>query len=49
MTPMKTMATMLRETAVQAMHLDIFLEQAQQLFAQEYKAIAAQKNRSEPS
>jgi GntR family transcriptional regulator len=45
----KTMATMLRETAVQAMHLDISLELAQQLFAQEYKAIAAQKNRSELS
>ena len=45
----KTMATTLRETAVQAIHLDISLEQAQQLFAQEYKAIAAQKNRSEPS
>jgi len=45
----KTLATMLRETAVQAMHLDISLDQAQQLFAQEYKAIALQKNRSEPS
>jgi GntR family transcriptional regulator len=45
----KTLAPMLREAAVQAMHLDISLDQAQQLFAQEYKVIEAQKNRSEPS
>ncbi len=43
----KTIATMLRDTAVQAMHLHISLEQAQTLFAQEYKAIEAQKNRGE--
>ncbi len=45
----KTIANMLRDTAVHALHLDISLEQAQQLFAQEFKAIEAQKNRSEQS
>lgn len=45
----KSMATVLREAAVQALHLDISLEQAQQILAQEYKAIEAQKSRSEQS
>ncbi len=40
-------AHMLRDTAVHALHLDISLEQAQTLFEREYKAIEAQKNRSE--
>ncbi len=42
-------AHMLRDTAVHALHLDVSLEQAQQLFDREYKAIEAEKNRSEQS
>ena len=44
----KTVANVLREAAVQAIHLDISVEQAKELLAKEYAAIKVQeeKNRS---
>jgi GntR family transcriptional regulator len=42
----KAVATLLREAAVQAIHLDIPLEQAHVLLDREYQAIEAERKRS---
>ncbi len=43
----KTVANVLREAAVQAVQLDVSLEQAKELLEKEYEVIKSAKNRSE--
>lgn len=43
----KTVSKVLREAAVQAVHLDVSLEQAKELLEKEYQAIKSARNKSE--
>lgn len=43
----KTVANVLREAAVQAIHLEISVEQAKELLEKEYQAIKSAKKKSE--
>jgi DNA-binding transcriptional regulator YhcF (GntR family) len=42
----KTVANTLREAVVQAIHLEVSLQQAKELLETEYKAIESERNRS---